>query len=242
MSYETFAIALRRTFIACSAGQKEPDPQTVELYWSLFGEQDMPILMAALKAHVLDAERGRFPPRPADITFQLQQMDGHPSADEAWAIAVHAHDERNTVVWTGPMSQAWNVARHLYERTPAQAAVAFKESYANLVRTERASGARATWTTSLGHDKHNARAVIAQATESGRLRELGHEEQLLIEGPSRSSTLPEKYRERWNGLVAAIKSRITGDDAGIPADLQRTIDLKARAQAKYEAATKGGGQ
>lgn len=236
MSYETFAIALRRTFIACSAGQKEPDPQTVEMYWSLFGEHDIHELMGALKAHVLDPERGRFPPRPADITHQLQALDGHPSADEAWAIAARAHDESATVVWTGPISQAWAVASALYERTPSQAAAAFKEAYTNMVRTERARGAKASWVTSLGHDKAGAQGVIAAAHDAGKLPRLGDEERLLLDPPALSSKPPEKYRERWNALVATIKAKVNAPPKGVPVELERTARLKAEAQAKYDIA------
>lgn len=236
MSYETFALALRRTFIACSAGQKEPDPQTVEMYWSLFGEHDIHELMAALKAHVLDPDRGRFPPRPADITHQLQALDGHPSADEAWAIAARAHDERATVVWTGPISQAWAVASPLYERTPAQAAAAFKDAYASMVRAERANGAKAQWLTSLGHDSSAAAAAIESAANAGRLHELGHEERVLLEAPKLSAKPPDSYRQRWNELVAKLKAGLSEKEDRIPAELERTRRLKEIAQEKYNSA------
>ena len=58
-----------------------------------------------LKAHTLDPERGKFVPRPADIVAGLQQFDGHPSADEAWAMSLAAADERATVA--GPCPWPW---------------------------------------------------------------------------------------------------------------------------------------
>lgn len=229
--FEGFALMLRRTFLACSAGQKEPDPQTVELYWELFQHVEIRLLRHALGAHARDPERGRFPPRPADITFQLQRMDGHPEADEAWAIAVKAADEANTVVWTEPMAQAWNIAGPLFDRTPGQAASAFKERYANLVAEERQAGRPARWVTSLGFNKDQAQAAIQVAQVEGRLKELGHEERLLLEGKPRTLKPPAWMKERWD----ALRSRLTSTPDR-PSDHQRTSELKAISKQKYESA------
>lgn len=237
--FEPFALALRRTFLACSAGQKEPDPDTIGMYFDLFDSVPLPVMFRCLKAHAMDPERGRFAPRPADITFQLQSLDGHPSADEAWAIAVKASDERNTVVWTGPMAEAWGVASALYERTPSQAAAAFKDAYAKLVAAQRSSGLPATWITSLGHDQAGRQGVIAQAASAGKLPSLGNEERLLLEAPKLTPNPPEKYREKWNALLAAIKSRVSTAPE-TPADLARTAQLKAEARAKYDSARGAG--
>jgi hypothetical protein len=226
---EPFALMLRRTFLACSAGGKEPDVDTVGLYFDLFAGTDLQTMAKALAFHTRHPERGRFPPRPADLTYALQQFDGHPSADEAWAIAVKAADESSTIVWTQPMATAWGVASALYERTPGQAANAFKEHYTSLVGKERDAGRPAQWQTSLGYDKGQAQAALQVAQSEGKLRQLGHEEQLLIEGKPLTIKPPSWLAEQWSALSSKLKAQVaepSGKELACKADRERTAQLK----------------
>lgn len=189
--YEPFAIALRRCFIACSGGQKEPSPDLVDLFFETFHNHPLEVLLNCLKAHTLDPERGKFVPRPADLVAGLQALDGHPSADEAWAMSIAAADERATVVWTMPMALAWDIARHTYDESRVSAALAFKEAYRAEVLKCRNAGQPAKWVVCIGFDKHSARNAIEQALAKGLIQaeKLSHEERVLLEAQPSAKAL-----------------------------------------------------
>lgn len=229
---EPFAIMLRRTFLACSAGSKEPDVDTVNLYFDLFAGTGLETMAKALAFHTRHPERGRFPPRPADLTYALQQFDGHPSPDEAWAIAVKAADESTTVVWTEQIAQAWGTASILFERTPGQAASAFKERYAGLLDAERAAGRPAQWLTSLGDNKGQAQAALQVAHSEGKLKQLGPEERLLLEGKPLTMKPPSWLAEQWSALSNKLKAQVaepSGRELECKTDRERTAQLKQQA-------------
>lgn len=180
--YEPFAVALRRVFIACSGGQKEPSPDLVDLFFETFKNHPLEAILKVLKAHMLDPERGKFVPRPADLVASLQDLDGHPSPDEAWALSITAADERATMVWTMPMAIAWNVARHLFHENRVGAALAFKASYQSEVAKCRAAGQAARYVIAIGFDKAQARSAIEQAVANGLIdpARLSPEESVLL--------------------------------------------------------------
>lgn len=243
--YEPFALGLRRAFLACSAGQREPDAATVEAYFDLFPTVPLPTMLRALKAHMLDAERGKFPPRPGDLTHQLQQLDGHPDPDAAWAIACGAADEDATVIWTPAIAQAWGEASALYRKNPVGAALAFKSVYAKLLSSERAQGRTATWHPSLGFNKAMAKAALEKGIEAGLIHHsgLGKEQQQLIGNQAQlmieSSMAALSPSRRMADALAGVYAKLTGkqlDAPEVPTDRQRTERLKADAQAKFDAA------
>ena len=45
------------------------------------------------------------------VLERIEEQDGRPGADEAWAIALGALDEADTVVWTDEMAEAFAIAR-----------------------------------------------------------------------------------------------------------------------------------
>ena len=51
----------------------------------------------------------------AAIIERINEHDGRPASDEAWATAVRAEDENETVVWTDETRRAMSVARPLLE-------------------------------------------------------------------------------------------------------------------------------
>jgi hypothetical protein len=230
--FEPFALMLRRTFLACSAGQKEPDPGVVELYFDLFSGLSLDEVASCLKAHMLDPERGKFVPRPADITAQVQAMDGHPEPDAAWAIAVKAADEEATIIWTQPIAAAWDSARHLYESNRVSAALAFKGAYSRLLAAERSAGRRAEWLPSLGYDKRLATEALQLGVSSGAIKReaLPQEAQLLLEGKPLSLKPPAWMKEKWDALYA----RLTHKPPPAPTDHEVTLELKAAAKRLVE--------
>jgi hypothetical protein len=113
-------------------------------------------------------ERCRFElrtfPTISEIIARLD--DGRPGAEEAWAMI--PQDERDSVVWTDEMAEAYGVARTLLPDAVA-ARMAFKETYSRLLTEARTSGRPAKWTPSLGHDKQGRAAALMLAVDKGRL-------------------------------------------------------------------------
>jgi hypothetical protein len=96
--------------------------------------------------------------------------DGHPAPNEAWAVAIQAADERNTVVWTTLTQQAWNTALPLVQAGDKIAArPAFLETYGRLLKDARAARLPASYTPSLGFDLTSRNAVLTDALSKGLL-------------------------------------------------------------------------
>ncbi len=96
--------------------------------------------------------------------------DGHPAPNEAWAVAIQAADERNTVVWTTLTQQAWNTALPLVQAGDKIAArPAFLETYGRLLKDARAARLPAVYTPSLGFDLTSRNAALTDAVSKGLL-------------------------------------------------------------------------
>lgn len=106
----------------------------------------------------------------AAVLERIEEQDGRPGADEAWAIALGATDEADTVVWTDEMAEAFAVARPVLEaRDKVGARVAFRDAYERLVREAREAGRGCRWVASIGHDATRREAALTQAVERGRV-------------------------------------------------------------------------
>lgn len=96
--------------------------------------------------------------------------DGHPLPNEAWAIALSAADERNTVVWTEQTRDAWAAAQPLVlagDRIAAR--MAFIEVYGRLLKEARNAKRGAHHVASIGHDSTGRDAVLRLALERGQI-------------------------------------------------------------------------
>lgn len=106
--------------------------------------------------------------------------DNHLPGNEAWAIAIKAMDERETVVWTQPMAEAWGCAQLIMQAgDEVGARMAFLSAYDRRVATARADGLRPKWFPSLGHDPAKRAAALEAAADRLRLPNL--REQAAIE-------------------------------------------------------------
>lgn len=103
----------------------------------------------------------------ADVLNRVAEMDGRPSADEAWAMM--PMDEAATVVWTDEMAAAWGVALPMVDTDKVAARMAFKAAYQKGVDEARQTLRPVKWRASLGHDKAGREPVIRQAVQQGRL-------------------------------------------------------------------------
>lgn len=109
----------------------------------------------------------------ADVIERIQIADGRPKSDEAWANALAALDESETVVWTNEAAQAFEVARPLLEiNDKTGARMAFRDAYERLCESARSISEPARWVASLGWDVERRRLVLESAVSAGRL---GHD-------------------------------------------------------------------
>jgi len=106
----------------------------------------------------------------AAIIERLDKGDGRPSADEAWALALNALDESETVVWTDEAREAFSVARPVLEGgDKVGARMAFKAAYERIISNARADKRRPAWDVSLGWDAQRREAVLQRAAIAGIL-------------------------------------------------------------------------
>jgi hypothetical protein len=116
------------------------------------------------------------------ITSRLP--DGHLPADEAWALAIQAMDENETVVWTQPIAEAWGAAKLIMQSgDEVGARMAFRSAYERRIAAARADGLRPKWFPSLGHDPAKRAAALDAAADRLRLPHLA--ERAAIEDQSR---------------------------------------------------------
>lgn len=106
----------------------------------------------------------------AAILQRVHVEDGRPGRDEAWAIALQAGDERDTVVMTSEIMAALQVARPILEaRDKVGARMAFLSAYDRLIDQARQEAQPVKWEVSLGFDPDLRIRAIEQARNLGRL-------------------------------------------------------------------------
>lgn len=133
----------------------------------------------------------------AAVLERLEEADGRPGADEAWAIAISAQDECETVVWTDEISQAFAVARPILEaRDKVGARMAFRDAYERITRESRAERAPVRWSVSLGNDPERRASALSAAVALRR-----------IEAGAAQHLLPGVGED--SGVVAALLSNDT---------------------------------
>ena len=124
-----------------------------------------PVLSAALK-RIRTEHTGKLTPKA--VIEAIDAAMGRPGANEAWAGALAALDERNTVVWTDEIAQAWEVARPLAAGgDEIGGRMAFKDAYERLVRTAREERRTPRVSISIGWDAELRSAGIEKAVKLG---------------------------------------------------------------------------
>jgi hypothetical protein len=142
---------------------------------------------------------------------------GHPSSDEAWALALKAMDENQTVVWTNEIMYAWDRCRAVYEDgDKVGARMAFKAVYEGLDLSDRPE-----WIVSEGFDKEK-RVVEMQAAQTAGLLSM-NEPKLLAAQASTSSAKAEAL-QKLRQIKVSMKPVLV--EESVSPGAARTEDLK----------------
>ncbi|WP_186145981.1 hypothetical protein [Burkholderia gladioli] len=150
-----------------AARQPLPSPQVLRLFFDRLMPYPLPMVVNAIHRHIDTSE---FAPTPAALLKHLPKAsDGRPGPDEAWAIAIRSADERETVVWTQEIAEAWTIARPVFDGDEIGGRMAFKDAYTRICERNRQLGVAPQWSVSQGFDAEKRVAVIAQAVQAGRL-------------------------------------------------------------------------
>jgi hypothetical protein len=149
-------------------GKSLTDTKEINLWF----KQLMPFTPATVKKafETYRMERPDFAPVPNGIAARCKLLDGRPDDNEAWAVAITSQDERETVVWTSEMAEAFNLARPLLTTgDEIGARMAFKDAYKRLVDDARADNKPVSWSVSAGWDVARRAVAVEKAVVSGLL-------------------------------------------------------------------------
>ncbi len=150
-------------------GVDVPSKGALGIMWGALRAYRLEDVQAGAQAHVAAPGAGKWMPKAADIVEQIKKANAvtRIGADEAWAKALNAEDERNTIVWTDEIAEAFAAASPLLEEGDRVGArMAFKQCY------ERISSGKSgppTVTYSLGWDKALRAEAFEQAKAEGLL-------------------------------------------------------------------------
>jgi hypothetical protein len=225
-------------------GKPLPSTGVLTVFWASLEVYPLEAVLHAISQHVKASE---FAPTPAAILKHLpKQRDGHVEGNEAWAIALRSRDERDTVVWTREMAEAFSLATSILEGgDEVGARMAFLERYRTLMEDARANGRPARWYASLGHDGEKREAALAQAVQAGLLQleqVRSVAPQLCAPDAEVSSSVREaqmaKLREVVGGVKSSLERKSQEQTTAALLDREQTEQAKraaAQRVAEYEA-------
>lgn len=154
----------------------------------------------------------------ADIVQRLEEDDGRPGAEEAWARCLPAFDEAETAVLSGEMLEAMRAARPLLaERDKIAARMAFKEVYEKAVKVSRAENRPLEWQISLGFSVPGRQVPLERAVKAGELSSMQVAPYLLPQPETSLSgllsapqgvpeTAHDETREKLRRLIAGLRA------------------------------------
>lgn len=185
------------TEVMAGYGKPLPDGAMVGVWFNMLAPFSPATIRRAFDAYA--AERPDFAPAPNGIAARCKLMDGRPEENEAWALSLASQDERETVVWTTEMSQAFAIALPMLNGgDEIGARMAFKDAYSRLVADARAANRPAQWSVSAGWDTDRRAIAMQKATLAG-----------LLEGPQQHLALPDESgipSERPEGLKRVLEA------------------------------------
>jgi len=131
--------------------------------------------------------------------------DGHPGAEEAWAIC--PRDEAQTVVWTDEICEAFGSVLDMVAADDwIGARMAFKDRYSTLVRDSRDAKRTASWSPSLGHSAAGRASALSEAVAQGRLT--AEQVAPILPAETEAPALTDGDRSRPPASVAELLSGV----------------------------------
>lgn len=167
------------------------------------------------------------------VLKRIEEADGRLGAEEAWALALTADDEAETVVWSTEIAEAFAAASTLLKaRDRVGARMAFKEAYERILRTAREQAKPVQWVPSPGTDPERRRMAITAAVEKGLIPQSSAV--LLL--PADSGTSP--IVSLLSGALPVGLLTASADDGATRANLERVRsrlqELRAKAAKERE--------
>lgn len=166
-------------------GKPKPDAETIAFWFKALSPFSPATIGQAFAAYA--AERPDFAPVPNSISARCKLMDGRPDENEAWAIALSSRDERESVLWTAEIQEAFSLCRTVLDTgDEVGARMAFKDAYARLVQAARINNQPARWNVSEGWDTERRGLVVARAVQAGLLAAPPSHLTLVYEGDKKA--------------------------------------------------------
>ncbi|USE79507.1 hypothetical protein NDR89_23230 [Cupriavidus gilardii] len=212
-------------------GRQMPLPETLRVWWAMFESFSIEQFRMACLAHMRDEPK--FPPSAAQLLERMSPAGaGRPGPEEAWAIAVKASNESETVVMIDEIAQAWGAAAAIFALgDEVGARMAFKEVYERLTK---GAVCPPKWWPSIGNDPYKRDAALADAKRAG-----------LLPGPSVAALLPGAGNSTSPEGLARLKEemkrltmKVGAGQEHVEKDRMQTAERKkaiADAVALYEA-------
>ena len=181
-----FAQVVRATFD--NYGRPAPLPETLKVWWAMFESFGIQQFRMACLTHM--RQEPKFPPSSGQLLALMGHREpGRLGCEEAWARAVKACDETETVVMNDEIAEAWGIAKPIMDLgDEVGARMAFKEAYERI--TANATGP-AKWWPSIGSDPHKRDAALAEAKRAGLLSAPAVAALLPPPAPTPGKTNPE---------------------------------------------------
>lgn len=209
--------------------RKLPDPDIIDVWFDMLKPYSLSVIGRAFLAYC-DSEP-EFAPKAASIAARCKLMDGRPTADEAWAIALLSRDESDTVVWTEETARAMAACSSILELgDEVGARRSFIDSYNRMVAESRLNGVPAKWNVSLGHDPQRREIALQRAQTDG-----------LLPAPVASALLPAPSGfeaptdEKSRAGIARVKAELERLQSGWAANAEkRAAEAEQRRQQEQE--------
>lgn len=187
---------------AASVGQDMPEDVARFIVARLASEANGNTIMQAIRQCGLECS-GRI--LLADIRKRLHASDGRPGVEQAWAIAVMATDESETVAWTPEIAESLREVQPLLDAgDPVAARMAFKEIYQRRVDQTRADCRKPEWTLSLGFDREKRELAASQAVAAGLIAR--EHVAVLLPPPAEPGSVEAEITALLTGPTSEVKA------------------------------------
>jgi len=184
-------------------------PARQKLFTKALSKYPLQVATDAIDDFALNDRYSAFCPMPGQLQQYLPRGAQHPGPDEAWAIALNGSDERNSVIWTNEIAQAWAIASDIFhDGDKIGSRMAFKDAYSRIIQNAPPPRAVA----SIGWDQEGRKEIVEKGIAIGALP--SNAESVYLPSPegeyscAKLLTGPEPENkdlaQRWGEIQASI--------------------------------------